>query len=341
MNSKCGRLFLSIVILLLYLLSFMGFTNALTIVESEYKTWSLRYEEKITKSSAFSLRQYFGKAENGLWPTFWTEQELEYKTEYQSAEAKSIIYDGDISLIISPEFISGGYPGEQGSATIAISESLAWKLFGSTDIIGAKLRCHGGEREVVGVFKDSYADAVLFSDRCEWTCVELMSTSEKNYNDIVSIMAASNIGSGKYIVDGGGVSLILKALSFIPLITLAVAVIFLLTALKKKKRVLLRFCIIFAAFLIFAVLLPTILEAFPSWLIPTRWSDLSFWSGLFEEMKAHINEWFFLAPYSKDASAKWEITKFILCLGLNIFSIVIAYFNVKVLSFTDKLKDVT
>ncbi|MEG1103898.1 MAG: hypothetical protein RSD78_03545, partial [Oscillospiraceae bacterium] len=69
----------------------------------------------------------------------------------------------------------------------------------------------------------------------------------------------------------------------------------------SAKRQLLLF--VFA--LIVSLMLPLFLRAVPSWLLPSKWSDFSFWSNLIEIIKSSINEWFSIKACYRDVQIKY------------------------------------
>lgn len=69
---------------------------------------------------------------------------------------------------------------------------------------------------------------------------------------------------------------------------------------------------LFAAALVGALLLPTLLARLPGWLIPNRWSELSFWQRLITAAGTRLNEWRAMAPGWKEVQAKQAVEQCLL-----------------------------
>jgi len=66
---------------------------------------------------------------------------------------------------------------------------------------------------------------------------------------------------------------------------------------------------LFPILLAFALLLPAILRMMPEWLIPTRWSDFSFWSSLQKQASGSLREFLRAAPQSRDVELRLLLIK--------------------------------
>ena len=53
-----------------------------------------------------------------------------------------------------------------------------------------------------------------------------------------------------------------------------------------------------------ALALPALLGLVPGWLLPGRWSDFGFWTGLAQRLAAQAEEWFSLPPTLREVQAK-------------------------------------
>jgi len=82
------------------------------------------------------------------------------------------------------------------------------------------------------------------------------------------------------------------------LIFVLYVVIYLFTCLRKW--VLIIYSIVFSILLGLALALPVILDLLPAWMIPTRFSDFSFWSNMINQLGEDLKEHIRLAPRLRD-----------------------------------------
>lgn len=320
---------LVLLLLLTYFLSMALQQWALTGIGKSYKSWSLRFQEGIDKNSQNAARRYCREKDYG-WLTFWTEKALTLKTERRSTEGIGLCYDGDPAFAASLDFVKGFYTGEQDSSSVAISESIAWALFGSNDIIGMELEIGGDKRTVKGVFRDTFID-ILYQDSNElFTAGELHGDRLVSYEEIGGFVSASGLGTVQSVVDGEGISRLFGFFAYLPLVAIGVSVLFLFTTGKGKWMWIIRFAAVFLFGILFAFLLPKVLGSFPQWMIPTKWSDLGFWQNLAGSLKGHVSAWLALYPSSADLYVKWQMIYFSVGTITAVLSVVILYFNVKV-----------
>lgn len=109
--------------------------------EFQYETVSLRYEKGIDKPQILQVKDYLANntEEQRLFPTFWKEQEGNLSTEFQEISTNILVYLGEGYRVYHGEFLLGGYPIENDSNGCAITDTLAFELFGSMDVIGQEV----------------------------------------------------------------------------------------------------------------------------------------------------------------------------------------------------------
>ena len=298
----------------------------------QYASVSLRYDTPISGEAAYAARRY-SAAHNNVYMfrlTFWDEYKAVFSNELISAETVCIAYSGDALLVWPAKFIKGAAPGVIDGIGCAVSEGLAWRLWGSADVVGMTVEVDGAKSVVRGVFegKDELA---LLSFRDEdtsrsWSAVELGGNSAKVARDEVeSYAAASGLGRPVFILTGSPV-LLTGLMAALPLLILAVFGLVLIAGFVRKRFPIAFRFIPFVFLLAFAALLPVLLGVVPEWMIPTRWSDFSFWGSLLSQASDNAREFLRVAPQSRDVELRILLLKQAGIMFLSVcFSIVICF----------------
>ena len=284
--------------------------NALT----KYSSISLRYEKAFSGQAAYQARQYSIEQsdKDTFWLTYWHEAQVRFEGDFNGADATCIMFSGDASLVWPARYLTGTAPGVTDGAGCSVSSALAWTLWGGNDVVGKTINVDDEARIVRGVFEcgDSLA---LVSVRDEdisqsFTAVELSGgPSAPDRSEVLSFARAAGLGSPNSILMGTPASLA-SALMALPLIILAFYGLALCIARLRVRPV------VFAGILLsvligFAFLLPWLLDLLPGWMIPTRWSDFSFWGGLVKQVGEDLREYLVLTPRSRDVEYKLLLIK--------------------------------
>jgi len=302
-------------------LLFWGALAALTVIGAlnlsairSHSSVSLRYRTPISGQAAWQARQYAaGQAgANTFWPTFWHETRLSVAGDFSKADARCVYYSGDAGLVWAARYLSGVAPGVTDGAGCAVSSALAWTLWGSFDILGKTVVVDGETRTVRGVFEGDDPVALL-SIRDEdktrsFTAVELSGGPESpSRADAISFAAAAGLGVPESVLPGTPASLA-QLFSALPLLILAVYGLVLLIRSMKNRPDVTRGAMLLA-FIGFAALLPSLLGALPDWIVPTRWSDFSFWGSLASQMAGDLREYLVVEPRMRDVIYKTLLIK--------------------------------
>ena len=297
----------------LCLLLIWGFSNRGDV--TQYSPVSLRYDAPVSGSAAYSARLYSisHSGDDAFWPTFWREHKSEFKNEFSSADADCIAYSGDASLVWPFEYLTGCAPGVKDSAGCVVSEALARRLWGSADIVGMQVEVDGETRFIRGVFKGKSELALIsFSDEDvsrSWTAVELSGgPADASRSDAESYASASGLGKPGTVIAGGHVFLA-RFLAMLPLLIPAVYGAAMIAGAVKKRYPGSYRNIRFVGFIIVACMLPLLIRALPPSLIPTRWSDFSFWASLLRRLTGDLSEFLNAAPRLRDAELKMLLVK--------------------------------
>ena len=299
----------------------MGFWEARTI--SQFHTTSLRFYEPISGHEAFRVRQHSINTD-AFWPTFWTETHAILDVSLRQSQVPAIFFSGDASLVWQLEFITGTAPSSIDNNGIALSEQLAHNLWGSTDIVGMSLYVDGEWRTVRGVFR-GILDLALISFHIEdtsqnFTAVELWAGYDRGgitRNEAEDFARASGLGQPNYILTGSAISLA-RFMSVLPLvIPIGYAFALIIKWLKKYYPMTVA-PLFFGIIILFAILLPTLLNQIPAWLIPTRWSDFSFWGDLVTQANSSLREFLSVNPVLRDVELRIRLLRQLVILMLSI-----------------------
>jgi hypothetical protein len=284
----------------------IGAANALAL--RQYPALSLRYEAPISGDIAYEARLYAIEqgGEDSFWPTFWHERQAQFSAEYSGTAAGCILYSGEASLVWQAAYLSGYAPGVTDSAGCAVSSGLAWVLWGSADVLGKTVEVDGEARIIRGVFEGENPLALLaYADEDKtqsYSAVELSGgPSSPARDDVESFAVSSGLGQPDYILMGTP-SFLASVIAVLPVLVLAFYGAALLTGrIKKRSRTLWRIGML-CLLLCIAISLSAFLDALPDWLIPTRWSDFSFWSALMEQIGNDLREYLAIAPCLRDVT---------------------------------------
>ena len=280
-------------------------THTISLLNTPF---SLRYETNIiTGQAAYNARKFSARSDNGhaFWPTFWCEGTAEFTSEHRTHRAKTIFYSGDASLVWQADFLYGMAPGTTDNIGCAISEALAHRLWGSTDVLGKTVLVDGQKRIVRGVFKGTHELALVsftYEDTSEnWAVVELAGGAPNaTRNDALSFAIQSGLGSPDYILTNREPIFIATVLPVVPLVIISIYVLILIHNYLRKYHTQISKMAPFLLLIVIALILPFALERLPGNIIPTRWSDFSFWSALIAQNQMNTREFLIATPTLRD-----------------------------------------
>ncbi|MCL2047860.1 MAG: hypothetical protein FWG87_03940 [Defluviitaleaceae bacterium] len=299
----------------------LGVREASTI--SKFSKISLRYQNAISGQAAYRAREY-SAVNAAFWLIFWRESTATLSVGFGDVASDTILFSGDANLVWHAEYVAGYAPGAEDEAGIAVSQALANRLWGSTNIIGQAVEIDEQTRFVRGVFVGG-ANLALLSFPLEdvsqsWTGVELYG-EQLHFGAAEAFAAASGLGRPEYILTGEVISLA-WAFALLPLLVPAVYALFLVIKYMRMYHPRTLMPLFFAGLLLFAVLLPALLDALPDWVVPTRWSDFSFWSSLAEQTGDSLRVFLSAVPTMRDVELKVRLLRVVgigflgVCLGL-------------------------
>ena len=299
---------------LLAVLLVVGFLNSSAV--RLYPPVSLRYDTPISGQTAYKARQYsVQNSENEtFWPTFWREDTATLKSELASIKAGSISFSGESALVWPAEYLTGTAPGAVDITGCAISSALAWRLWGSADVVGKPVDIDGEIRIVRGIFgydKDLVLLSYSFEDTSQdWNAAEL--SGGKAYatrSDAESFAMISGLGKPDAIIMGSGLRFLSSGMALLPLIIVAVYAIIFIVVYFARSSVYTGRILLITVLIVFAIGLPLLLNLLPPWLIPSRWSDFSFWANLKQQITDNLREFLAASPGSRDVESRLLIIK--------------------------------
>lgn len=289
----------------------LGFIESNAV--SRFSRITLRYGTPLTGQVAFRARQHAAENRDGFWPTFWHEANLAISNGRNTAYVNSIMYSGDAFLVWPAEYIIGSAPSPVDDLGIAVSDSLAHRLWGSENIVGMGVYVNDEPRVVRGVFR-SPRELALVSFHIEdtsqyFSAVELSGgAASPTRSDAESFAVSSGLGSPDLILMGG-VRAVSFFMSLLPLlIPLVYALVLILRHIRKHYPLAVT-PLFFGGFILFAIILPVILNSLPPWLIPTRWSDFGFWGIQLENANDALREFLSMNPSMRDVELRIHLLR--------------------------------
>lgn len=251
--------------------------------------------------------------------TFWKQTaQLQLSTDYGSATTGAVFGDGDLYGVYPATFIYGTYPSTIDTAGIAVSEGLAWQLWGGGDIVGTEFTWQGTTYIIRGVFKGTRPMALFQIDSSrnktlEYTGVNLLGTSEGDpRTSAQNFVGELGLGTPNQIISGSSFVVVLQMLALLPITFVALWLVAHLLLQLKKLEFWPRQIVLFLFILALAILLPKLLGLLPAWVVPNKWSDLDSWSAFNQELYTRLTEWLSVYPSFYDVSIKLVIIRQVL-----------------------------
>ena len=295
------------------LLCLAGLLWAFTANAAAKQCWpsvGLRYNSGFSAVRRENARTYASEqtqaGEEAPMLTFWDEAQTELRANGRSLTATTVWVDGDAALAYPARCSAGGLPGAGDRYGCALSETAAWQLFSSADVVGLSVELAGRIYTVRGLFAGGYPLAVAgAADEMELSNIELSrSTLSDPRQAALDFVQAAGLGTPDQLCCGYSAAALAAAGCWLPAFLAAVWAMAALWHIVRMWQLLYRQLFIFAAMLVFALCLPALLGLLPGWVIPARWSDFSFWTDLAAVLAERGREWLALRPFAKDVEGK-------------------------------------
>ena len=273
--------------------------NSLSALQSITRRNELYYTEPIPNAQAERAQDYAGSEQNvsGLWPTFWCQNLITCDGAFHTDDVICIQYLGETTALWPFSLCSGTYPS--GPRQALISTGLAQNLWGSDDVIGCTLRSGQWDdtAEVCGVFQSTIPMLCIWAESDTAFDHVMVCASDRTIapNDFYTASREFAVQSGLGVPQAIGwhSALVLPIWLFywFPVLVTGLCLLFVFgkqpssTGHKGRREI-----AGWLLALVIAFLLPTFLEALPSWLIPGQWSNFSFWQSLLETLQSRWQE---------------------------------------------------
>ena len=295
---------------------------------------SLRYTQALRSDQVIKARTYTQSEQNkdGIFATFWAENARAAQAAASQRTVQDVCSMGvyvAASAAYAAEYLYGTAPGDGDTGQCAVSLSLAWALWGSTDVLGQTVTLdpgteHAQNYKVCGIFSGK-SDRILYgaSSSDAFRYIELTHVSLDNpAQSVQQFLAGSGLGQPDQLLYDAAIAWLLGAGTGAPVVLLLVGclwnVLFRISRNKTQRE-----CLLFAAALLFVCLLPVWLSSLPGWLIPNQWGSMVAWRSLVSAAGERLREWFALCPTARDVHLKAKVLQAIAAtLGSIAFAII-------------------
>lgn len=228
--------------------------------------------------------------------------------EEKTNQTKATPYEiaGDMSLAYPAPLISGSYVTQEDRYGCMIDRKTAERIFGSQDIIGLPVRYQKSTYYVRGILES--ADPILLfqniKEDTDYQNMELVFSDLENGGLLAEEFLLYCNAGGYELLEGGFYGKICAVLAQLPGQLLAAAILVKLAAAVYRRRGKAGQALSALALCLPAGVTVWILSGFvfyiPERLIPTRWSDLKFWSAQTEAFLSWLKRMESLEPAAAD-----------------------------------------
>jgi len=252
--------------------------------------------------------------------TLWQERTGQQITDggYNSARASVLEVFGSAGDAGGENMLVGGLPARGDTLSCAVSEQTAFDLWGSAKVLGKSVYWDGCEYFVCGVV--SGADALMIvqanaSDATPFTNMQLRFAEGGSREEGEAYLARVGFAEAAQtqhaqLLDGPLLGQTLCWLAFLPGAALALGIFVSLLReglrLRRFPRLLLMYAPLAVALGGACILLMRSAGSIPARLIPTAWSDFSFWESLFATHLDNIRTWL-SAPAERDITLLFNV----------------------------------
>lgn len=247
------------------------------------KGYELRFGSTLSAPQADALRQ--AAEDLGLDLALWREDSVTLATTLgRSSAAQRISVYGSPSLCFPAQYLHGTAPGPGQTDGCGISAGLADALFGSREVVGLELTVDGAQRRVTGVLEGKECFLICpeatVSDLGYVAASLEMQDAKDPHGTVQNLLQSAGLSeTGTTRLPTGTLRQILTVAAWIPLAIAALMLAHQIWRLLPPGRMV-RQAVGFGLLFLAALALPDLLQALPRWLLPSRWSDLTFWMNL-------------------------------------------------------------
>ncbi len=251
------------------------------------------------------------------------DQKLENEALYTSITVQLIEVYGAMDQVYPAELAGGSIPGADDYEGCLIDRHTAYELFHTVDAVGNLLTYQGRQYCVRGILRSSEPVCLVeqYEDGTVYSNLELRFTEEDNGGPLSGDFIRQYDLADRYtVIDGSLLAKLLELSYRLPAWLLGFCLLYELLRVLWKRRTLPGQ--VLALLLLLVTLWPLLswLMEFefyiPRPLIPTKWSDFSFWSRKVAALSEWRKEISNLAPSEKDILLQQYTASCIFCIGL-------------------------
>ena len=204
--------------------------------------------------------------------------------------ATVIRFAGDARLAFPAEWVCGAPPNDLMENACAVSASLAWALYGGTEVTALTVEIGEATYLICGVFEHE-SPVLLLPGEDGFTAAELypVPIGTDLYRHARNCAAQAGVEDPARILCGSEIGHLAGLLPWLCVIPAAWPL------LRRIAR---------GRYWVWVLTLPILLAVIPDWCIPTRWSDTVFWEDLMHSLHSRLRDWLMLHPALRDLAVK-------------------------------------
>lgn len=214
---------------------------------------------------------------------------------------------GDIKQVYPMELTVGNLLTPNDYEGCIIDNEVAYQLFGTVNPVGNRISYGNEHFYIRGIIKSP--KPVFFRQIHDkehtYSNIELVYSDDADGNKLANaFMEQNNLVDSYTILDGSFFGRIFNSLYQVPAWFLCIYVLYqILRAIWKRRTIPLQVLILSLGFLSVWMVLKWVLDfriSIPEHLIPTKWSDFSFWTEKYKELRNQIDQIAYQTPVIKD-----------------------------------------
>jgi hypothetical protein len=247
----------------------------------------------------------------------WNQKEnqfLECDVLGTKAEIRLIEVYGAMENVYPIQLLSGYIPAADDTQGCLIDEDTAYRLFHTVDSLGSSLIFDGRRYYVRGILRSFEEVCLIIRDSAQksYSNLELAFEASDNSGQLAADLLRQYGISGRYtLIDGYLISRSLTLIYLLPAWLLGFCLLYDLTAvLWRRRRIPLQAVGLVLVVICLWPLLSWMMEFklfLPQQLIPTQWSDFSFWSRKYAAFLEWKEDMAYIDPNYKDILLKQYI----------------------------------
>jgi len=246
--------------------------------------------------------------------TLWQQHAAQTATDggEKSLRAPVLELYGSAEDLRPDSYLSGSAPAKASVKTCAVSEGMAFALWGGTGVTGKTLTWGEQEYTVQGVFRGEDRLVIVHAapdSRTLFPNMQLRFAGNGGRQAADEFLARTSFGSPQ-LLDMPLLSWAFGLLASLPALLIGLWLLARLLLhgirLRKQPRKLLWFALPAIMIAVADIFLLRRMERIPAALIPSRWSDFSFWTSLAEEGAKRLKTWLSM-PQAGDIAALFSL----------------------------------